>query len=101
MLYLGIESEADALLFLSDVPGVRGGDGQLLGTLTHSECERLRKAGVLKSGMLPKVAAALEALGATGQLTVKIAAAAGDNAVLEALGAAAGTSFEREEAGRG
>lgn len=89
--------EADALLFLSDVPGVRGTDGQLVQRLTAADCDHLRDAGALQGGMLPKVAAALGALGGGPALTVKIASAAGDNAVLDALDPAAGTHFVREQ----
>jgi len=85
--------EADALLFLSDVPGVRGQDGKRVARLTRADCDSLRQAGVLQGGMLPKVTAALGALGAGPGLTVKIASAAGENAVLAALESETGTSF--------
>ena len=67
--------------------------------LTPADCERRREAGVLHSGMLPKVAAALRAL--TTGLTVKIAHAAGENAVLAALDPEAGTVFSPDEEARG
>ena len=94
--------EADALLFLSDVPAVRDAADQPIDRLSPSDSARLRDAGVLAGGMLPKVTAALGALDAAPGLTVKIASASGDNAVLEALDAAAGTTFVTdEEAHRG
>lgn len=88
--------EADALLFLSDVPGVRGGDGRLIERLAASDCERLRRMSALDGGMLPKVAAALGALRGGSPRIVKVALAAGDNAVLDALEEASGTTFVRE-----
>ena len=72
--------EAQALLFLTDVPGVKGADGEVVSRLGPTEYDDMRTGGVLKSGMLPKVAAALAALAASPKALGKIAPAAGDDA---------------------
>ncbi len=51
-----------ALVYLTDVPGVRGADDLVLRNLGRKEMEDLRTKGVLSGGMLPKTAACLEAL---------------------------------------
>lgn len=84
---------AHALLFLTDVPGVRDGAGATVSRLSPADCDGMREGGVLKSGMLPKVASALAALDARPKMLVKIAPASGDNAVLEALEVRTGTTF--------
>ncbi len=85
--------EADALLFLTDVPGVLGDEGELLSDLTPERCRELRERGVVRGGMLPKVAAALEGARALPLGIVKIAPGQGDDAVLAALSPSAGTRF--------
>ncbi|MFQ5503794.1 MAG: acetylglutamate kinase [Planctomycetota bacterium] len=55
---------AEELVFLSDVPGVRGADGQVIGSLRGSERHELIAAGVIQDGMIPKVRAAQAALDA-------------------------------------
>lgn len=82
-----------ALLFLTDVPGVLGGGGELLRELTPADCERLRRSGIAKGGMLPKLEAALLALHENPAAMVKIAPAAGPDAVLRALSPEVGTRF--------
>ncbi len=52
---------ADALLFLSDVPGILV-DGEPLGTITAEEAVRLIAAGVITGGMIPKVRNAVTAI---------------------------------------
>lgn len=83
----------DAVLFLTDVPGVLDADKQRLARLTHEDCAALRATGVVAGGMIPKVASALAALDAHPSALVKIAPAAGANAVLDALGDGVGTRF--------
>jgi acetylglutamate kinase len=57
---------ARQLVLLTDVDGVRDATGQKLGTLTVAEAEHLIEAGVIAGGMVPKVRAALSALGWEG-----------------------------------
>lgn len=87
---------ADALLFLSDVPGVLDGDKRRLEQLTPTRVDALRQSGVIAGGMIPKVDAALTALAAAAPGTlVKIASASGDDAILAALSNTTGTIFVR------
>jgi acetylglutamate kinase len=53
---------ADALIFLTDVPGVKGADGAVIASLSVSRIAELVKAGVVKGGMLPKLQACQDAL---------------------------------------
>jgi acetylglutamate kinase len=84
---------AQALLFLTDVPGVLGADKKLVPALTPDRCAELRAEGVVTGGMIPKVEAALAALETNPGVLVKIAPAAGPNAVLAALDPGVGTRF--------
>lgn len=85
---------ADALLFLSDVPGVLDGNKQRLATLTRAQCQELQQSGVISGGMIPKVEAALHALTTARKGTlVKIAKADGEQAILNALSPDVGTTF--------
>ena len=54
--------QADALVFLTDVPGVKGADGAVIPSLTAARIAELIAAGVVKGGMLPKLQACLDAL---------------------------------------
>lgn len=83
----------DAVLFLTDVPGVLGKEKQLLRTLTAKDCEQLAEAGIATGGMLPKLEAALMALRDNPRAMVKIAPAGEPDAVLRALRQNVGTSF--------
>ncbi len=53
---------ADALVFLTDVPGVRGADGDVMRWLTIDKIAALTKDEVISGGMLPKLSACREAL---------------------------------------
>ncbi|HEY0795329.1 MAG TPA: acetylglutamate kinase [Acidisarcina sp.] len=53
---------ADALVFLTDVPGVRGADGDVMRWLTVDQIAVLIKDSVISGGMLPKLSACREAL---------------------------------------
>jgi acetylglutamate kinase len=53
---------ADALVFLTDVPGVRGADGEVMRWLSVDQIESLKKNEVISGGMLPKLSACREAL---------------------------------------
>ncbi|MGZ6339693.1 MAG: acetylglutamate kinase, partial [Candidatus Limnocylindrales bacterium] len=57
---------ARQLVLLTDVDGVRDGAGRRLVTLTAGEAETLIETGVIVGGMVPKVRAALGALGWEG-----------------------------------
>ena len=54
--------QAGRLLFLTDVDGVRGGEGTVLPTLTASDCGALISSGVATGGMQAKLNAACDAL---------------------------------------
>jgi acetylglutamate kinase len=54
---------ARQLILLTDVDGVRDADGTRLDSLTAGEAEALIESGVIAGGMVPKVRAALGALG--------------------------------------
>ena len=57
--------KAHKIIYLSDVNGVRRDpkdETSLISTLTPSQIQRLKKQGVIASGMIPKVDSALEAL---------------------------------------
>jgi acetylglutamate kinase len=53
---------ADAVLFLTDVDGVKGADGKVIAHLTPAAAEELMQSGVANGGMLAKLRAAAEAL---------------------------------------
>jgi acetylglutamate kinase len=53
---------AEKFLILTDVPGILDGKKKLFPTLSKKEAQRLIKKGVIGSGMLPKVSAALSAI---------------------------------------
>jgi acetylglutamate kinase len=57
-----IATKADALVFLTDVPGVKGADGNVMRWLTLKEIPALERASVVSGGMLPKLNACKEAL---------------------------------------
>lgn len=54
--------QADALVFLTDVPGVRGADGEIMRWLSVDQIAALTKNSVISGGMLPKLSACREAL---------------------------------------
>jgi acetylglutamate kinase len=55
-------TRADALVFLTDVPGVKGADGNVMRWLTLAQIPALEKAQVVSGGMLPKLNACRDAL---------------------------------------
>jgi acetylglutamate kinase len=57
-----VATKADALVFLTDVPGVKGADGNVLRWLSLKEIPALEEAGVVSGGMLPKLDACKTAL---------------------------------------
>ena len=57
-----ISTRADTLVFLTDVPGVKGADGNVMRWLTLPQIPLLEKQQVVSGGMLPKLNACREAL---------------------------------------
>src|SRR5207245_9338930 len=53
---------AEKLIHLTDVQGIKDGDGRFVSTLSRKEAEHLVQAGIIDGGMLPKVESALRAL---------------------------------------
>ncbi len=53
---------ADRIIFLSDIDGVRGENGQILRKLTPTDAEQLVKTGVASGGMVAKLRAACQAV---------------------------------------
>ena len=53
-----------ALIYLTDVPGVRDENGSVLNGIGESEIIKMRAQGILSGGMLPKTSSCLEALNA-------------------------------------
>lgn len=69
---------ADVLVFLTDVPGVRGADGEVMRWLTLKQIPELTRAAVVSGGMLPKLSACREALlGGVQRVRILPASAAG------------------------
>ena len=54
--------EADAILFLTDVEGVRGEDGRVLSRLDARQARELRGRNVIAGGMIPKVGSCVHAV---------------------------------------
>jgi acetylglutamate kinase len=57
-----VAAHADALVFLTDVPGVRGADGQVMRWLSVDQIAPMTRDAVISGGMLPKLGACREAL---------------------------------------
>src|SRR3984885_7983159 len=57
-----VACKADALVFLTDVPGVRGPNGEVMRWLTVDQIAGLTQDAVISGGMLPKLGACREAL---------------------------------------
>jgi acetylglutamate kinase len=60
--HLAAALQAEKLVHLTDVGGIRDQDGTHLSTLTKKDAARLMEAGVIEGGMLPKVESSLRAL---------------------------------------
>ena len=54
--------KADRLLLLTDVSGVKSGDGDVLTELNAAQIRELTHEGVIAGGMIPKTQTALDAL---------------------------------------
>lgn len=57
-----VATKADTLVFLTDVPGVKGADGSVMRWLTLPNITQLERDAVITGGMLPKLHACREAL---------------------------------------
>jgi acetylglutamate kinase len=57
-----IACRADALVFLTDVPGVKGANGAVLRWLSIDQIAEMALSAVISGGMLPKLSACREAL---------------------------------------
>jgi acetylglutamate kinase len=55
-------TKADTLVFLTDVPGVKGADGEVMRWLSLKQIPALEQQSVITGGMLPKLNACREAL---------------------------------------
>lgn len=55
-------ARCSALVYLTDVPGVKDANGAVIPRLNKSEILELRERGILAGGMLPKTSSCLEAL---------------------------------------
>ena len=55
-------THCDSLIYLTDVPGVRDGNGNILANLGKPEILSMRSQGILSGGMLPKTSSCLEAI---------------------------------------
>lgn len=86
--------EADRVIFMTDVPGVLGADGDLLPTLSEARVRELIDDGVITGGMIPKVTACLNAL-AHAQ-TAQIIDGRVPNALRDALEHDTGTRILKE-----
>ena len=75
---------ARQLVLMTDVDGVRDAGGHKLDTLTAAEADHLIETGVIAGGMVPKVRAALSALGWEGAEAI-IADSSADRALERAL----------------
>lgn len=59
---IGAAMGVSQCIFLTDVPGVLGSDGNVVPRLTRGEVRELMSSGVIAGGMIPKVEACLQAL---------------------------------------
>jgi acetylglutamate kinase len=60
--FIAIALKAEKLILLTDVPGVKDKNGNVISTLTFQQIKKLIKQGTIAGGMLPKVQACLEAI---------------------------------------
>ncbi len=73
--------QADRLLLLTDVDGVKDANGDILTNISASQIKELTESGVIAGGMIPKTQTALDAL-ASGVKAVVILDGRAPNAVL-------------------
>jgi acetylglutamate kinase len=85
---ISTELAAHRLVFLTDVDGVRGADGEPIRAMTGGEARRLIVEGVISGGMIPKVEACLRSLSRTA--AAQIVDGRRPHALVEALTSPAG-----------
>jgi acetylglutamate kinase len=61
---IAIALGAEKLIFLTDVPGIKDGEGRVLPRLSPTEARGLVESGTITGGMIPKVEACVRALSA-------------------------------------
>jgi len=61
---------AEKLIFLSNVSGICRKDGSLISELSQAEAQRLIADGTIHGGMIPKVAACLDALSTVSRVHI-------------------------------
>ncbi len=93
---LASATRAAALVFLTDVDGVKGADGEVLAHLDPVGAERLIGDEVIAGGMVPKVRSAVALLGEVGR--VCIANGSRSHALRRALDPTGGGTQVRAEA---
>ncbi len=54
--------KAEKLILLTDVPGIKDREGNLIATLDIKEAKKLIAEGIIKEGMIPKVTCCIDAL---------------------------------------
>jgi len=62
---IAVALSAERLVFLTDVPGIKGADGTVAGRLVPDEARAWITSGVINGGMIPKVEACIRALAGT------------------------------------
>jgi len=73
---VAVAIEADKLLFLTDVDGVRGQDNVVCPTISSASCQELIDSGIATGGMRAKLEAAMEGLDAgIGEIVIAPGAA--------------------------
>jgi acetylglutamate kinase len=92
---IAIALRAEQLVYLTDVPGVQDGDGNLIPHLSPAEASTMMASGVIKEGMIPKVGACVRALSSVA--TTQIVDGRANQALLNAVeGNGAGTTIDNE-----
>jgi len=86
---------AEKLVFLTDVPGIRDGEGKHIDKIKAAAARRLVESGVAFGGMVPKVRACLRALSG-GACACIIDGKQPHNLLKEIDGEAAGTTIEND-----
>lgn len=59
---IAVALRAEKLIFLTDVPGIKGAEGELIPEMTAARARELIQKGVISGGMIPKAEACLRAL---------------------------------------
>jgi acetylglutamate kinase len=76
---------ARQLVLLTDTDGILGADGERIGRLSSADAERLIRKGVIDGGMVPKVRAAVAAIGRDPEAEAVIAEGFAVDALARAL----------------